>query len=124
LNYVIAVRSSTGVGGLVGRHRELAQVQQMVQAVAGGRGGMLLVEGEPGIGKTALLAGGLRGARALGCEVLSASADETGRRFALQVMLDCLRVDARTVAFFAAEEAGYVSGQVLYVDGATSAVRA
>jgi 3-oxoacyl-[acyl-carrier protein] reductase len=30
---------------------------------------------------------------------------------------------ANAVAFFAAEEAGYVSGQVLYVDGAASAVR-
>jgi 3-oxoacyl-[acyl-carrier protein] reductase len=30
---------------------------------------------------------------------------------------------ANAVAFFAAEEAGYVSGQVLYVDGAAAAVR-
>jgi len=64
----------------------------LVRAVAGGRGGEVWVEGEPGVGKSALLAAGLAGAEGLGCRVFWATADELGQRFPLRVMRDCLQV--------------------------------
>jgi len=42
--------------GLVGRDRELALLRRRFVDAVGGRGGVLLVAGEPGIGKTALVA--------------------------------------------------------------------
>ena len=56
-------------GGLVGREAELGVLWELVDRVAAGRGGSVWVEGEPGIGKTVLVAAGLVGARGLGCEV-------------------------------------------------------
>jgi DNA-binding CsgD family transcriptional regulator len=41
---------------LVGRELERARIDALMSAVRGGRGGALIVRGEPGIGKTALLA--------------------------------------------------------------------
>ncbi len=40
---------------LVGRDPQLRRLVQLVEGAAGGRGGVVLVEGEPGIGKTRLL---------------------------------------------------------------------
>ena len=83
----------TPVGGvLVGRHGELDRLATLVADLADGRGGSVWVEGEPGIGKSALLAAGLAGARELGCQVFWAAADELGQRFPLRVVLDCLQV--------------------------------
>jgi hypothetical protein len=83
-------------GLLVGRDKEVAQLEALVRAVADGRGSEVRVEGEPGIGKSALLAAGLAGARELGCQVFWTAADDLGQRFPLRVMLDCLRVSPGT----------------------------
>jgi AAA ATPase-like protein len=59
---------------LLGRHREREVLDRLLEAARGGRGEVLVVHGEPGVGKTALLeyviqAGrGFRVARALGVE--------------------------------------------------------
>jgi predicted ATPase len=39
---------------LVGRRRELSQLRRAVEDIRQGRGGILLIAGEPGIGKTRL----------------------------------------------------------------------
>jgi DNA-binding SARP family transcriptional activator len=83
----------------VGRLRELGLLRRAVSDVAGGRGGVLWLEGEPGIGKSTLLAACLAGADA---RVVWAAADELGGRFPLRVVLDALDVsvaspDARRV---------------------------
>ncbi len=49
--------------------------------VSAGVGGVVLVEGEQGIGKSSVLRAGLAGAEAAGCRVLWAAADELGQRF-------------------------------------------
>jgi DNA-binding CsgD family transcriptional regulator len=67
-----------------------------VDDVWSGRGGAVWIEGEPGIGKSALLAEGLRGAQASGGELAWGFADEMTTRFPLRVLLDCLRVEARS----------------------------
>jgi DNA-binding CsgD family transcriptional regulator len=43
------------LGVLLGREPETTRLDELISAAAGGRGGALVVEGEPGVGKTALL---------------------------------------------------------------------
>ena len=60
--------------GLVGRERELATLEQLLETVRNGGSGTLFVHGDPGIGKSALLerlldsASGFRIVRAIGVE--------------------------------------------------------
>src|SRR2546430_17142321 len=59
-------------GQLLGRERERVALDRLLEAARGGHGGALVVHGEPGVGKTALLeyageaGGGVRGGRAGG----------------------------------------------------------
>jgi DNA-binding CsgD family transcriptional regulator len=85
---------------LVGRDVEESQLRDLVRGVAKGVGRSVLVEGEPGIGKSLLISTGLAEAAELGCRVLRAAADEFGGRFPLRVLLDC----------FADHGAGEVAG--------------
>jgi len=96
----------------VGRTADVELLRRLVADVAAGQGGAVLVEGEPGIGKSALLATGLADARRLGCEVLWGAADELGQRFPLQVMLECLRIDPRSPDSRRAEIARLLRGDV------------
>jgi DNA-binding CsgD family transcriptional regulator len=69
-----AVIAATGVTGLVGRGHERRVVDELLGRARGGRSGALVVRGEAGIGKTALLeyaverAEGMTMVRALGVE--------------------------------------------------------
>ena len=76
--------------GLVGRDEELALLAKLVAGLSAGIGGVVLVEGEQGIGKTLLLRAGLAGAEATRCRVLWGGADELGQRFPLQLMMECI----------------------------------
>jgi DNA-binding CsgD family transcriptional regulator len=78
--------------GMVGRAGELAVVERIVAQLAAGSGQCLLIEGEPGIGKSALLEAGLSAAGASGCEVLRGTCDERGYRIPLSVMTQALGV--------------------------------
>ncbi|MGW3178493.1 helix-turn-helix transcriptional regulator [Kitasatospora sp. NPDC001119] len=63
--------------GLRGREAELARLQALVTSVAGtGSGGLALIQGEPGIGKTTLLAEAVSRAAAAGFSVGLGKADE------------------------------------------------
>ena len=55
---------------MVGRAGELAVVEGLTNEVAAGVGGILLVSGEQGIGKSALLRAGFSGGAAAGCRVV------------------------------------------------------
>lgn len=62
---VASCRASDGEGGrqelpFVGRARELALLQQAMARAEDGRGSLILIEGEPGIGKTRLVREALR----------------------------------------------------------------
>jgi DNA-binding CsgD family transcriptional regulator len=59
-----------------GRDKELGVALDMVRAAEAGRGGMLLVEGEPGIGKSRLLGEASAAAAARGLTLSCGSADE------------------------------------------------
>jgi DNA-binding NarL/FixJ family response regulator len=78
---------------LVGRTAEAARLRHLVVEATAGRGRVVWVEGEPGIGKSALLATGLAAAAAGGCRVLWAAADESLARFPLWVLLESVRGD-------------------------------
>ncbi|WP_195911335.1 ATP-binding protein [Streptomyces kaniharaensis] len=80
------------LGGVVGRDAERAVVEALVADVTAGRGGSLLIEGEPGIGKSALLAVPLAAAEAAGCQVLIGQCDELGQRIPLSTMTQLLGV--------------------------------
>ena len=81
-----------GPDGLVGRDGEIGRLVGLLDDLTAGRGRAAWVEGEPGIGKSALLRAGLSGAQQLGCQVFWGAADELGQRFPLQVLLDGLAV--------------------------------
>lgn len=64
-------RTTTGDAGIVGRDTELHMVHQLMENVAD-QGGCLVVNGEPGIGKTALLQRAADAARQRGMTTLAA----------------------------------------------------
>jgi len=72
----------------VGRTNELALLGGLVTGLSAGIGGVALVEGEQGIGKSSVLRAGLAGAEAAGCRVLWGTADELGQCFPLQLMTE------------------------------------
>jgi len=87
---------------LLGRDDELNTIRGLVAEVAAGRGGSLLVEGEPGIGRSSLLRAGLATAAEHGVSVRAASADELGRRLPLRALLNCFQPAERAEVTFAA----------------------
>ncbi|MFD1152519.1 ATP-binding protein, partial [Saccharothrix hoggarensis] len=78
---------------LVGRTAELAAVRRLVDDVTAGHGRLLWLEGEMGIGKSAMLAAVLAHARRHGHEIAHAVADELGTRFPLRLALDAFAVE-------------------------------
>jgi DNA-binding CsgD family transcriptional regulator/tetratricopeptide (TPR) repeat protein len=75
---------------LVGRDDELDLLGRLLGEVMDGTGRSVWIDGEPGIGKSALLESFLAEAARRGCAVRSATAEEFGRRVPLHVMLECL----------------------------------
>jgi predicted ATPase len=77
---------------LIGRDAELAVLVRLVQEAAEGRGGSVLVEGEPGIGKSTLVRAALAEAAETGGQVFWGAGDELGQVLPLLPFLDGLRV--------------------------------
>ena len=75
---------------LVGREPEQDRLAAAAQAARAGRGQIVLVSGEPGIGKTALLASLVAQAAAAGARVASGAAEELERRVPFAAITDCL----------------------------------
>jgi class 3 adenylate cyclase len=71
--------AAAGHDALVGRDTERARLEALVRDVLNGRGGAVLIEGEPGIGKTRLAAHLAERAAALGVEVLGGGGDPIER---------------------------------------------
>ena len=55
------MHSATPAGALLGRDSEMALLTGLIRDVARGRGGSVLIEGEPGIGKSALVQAAVAG---------------------------------------------------------------
>jgi hypothetical protein len=71
----------TGTAELLEREAELERLDALVDRAAGGRGGLALLEGPAGIGKTRLLDTARERARAADMAVLAARASELEREF-------------------------------------------
>ena len=82
-------------GALVGRDSEMTLLTGLIRQVARGRGRAVLIEGEPGIGKSALVRSAVAGAPEAGCEVFWGAGDELGQALPLLPFLDGLRVASR-----------------------------
>jgi DNA-binding CsgD family transcriptional regulator len=76
----------------VDRSQELATLRAGVEALRHGGGMAVWVEGEPGIGKSTLVAEALAPASELGWDIGWGIADELAERLPLSVIQDCLQV--------------------------------
>ncbi len=82
----------TPAGALIGRESEMALLTGLIKEVAKGRGSSALIEGEPGIGKSALVRAAVAEAPDAGCQVFWGAGDELGQALPLLPFLDGLRV--------------------------------
>jgi hypothetical protein len=82
----------TLAGALVGRDSEMALLTGLIKQVSRGRGGPVLIEGEPGIGKSTLVRAAVAEAPGAGCQVFWGAGDELGQGLPLLPFLDGLLV--------------------------------
>ena len=115
----------TPAGVLAGREQELALLDGLLTDLARGSGSAVLIEGEPGIGKTALvrtaLATAARGLRAhpgahrapsAGSQVFWGAGDELGQELPLLPFLDALQVRTPSASARRTTIAGLLRGEV------------
>jgi DNA-binding CsgD family transcriptional regulator len=89
---VPTVPSMTMASTLIGRGSETAMLGELMRAVVAGQGGSVLIEGEPGIGKSSLVRAAAAQAAAAGCRVFWGAGDELGQALPLLPLLEGLRV--------------------------------
>ncbi|MGF6882685.1 DNA-binding CsgD family transcriptional regulator/tetratricopeptide (TPR) repeat protein [Nocardia sp. GAS34] len=84
---VVGVGASPGLplydgpeGRLIGRRDELDRISRRIDRVVAGEGGVVLIEGEPGIGKSVMLSAAARLASVRGVQVLRSDAKELAQR--------------------------------------------
>ena len=82
----------TPAGALIGRESETAMLTGLIREVAKGRGSSVLIEGEPGIGKSALVRTAAAEAPEVGCQVFWGAGDELGQALPLLPFIDGLHV--------------------------------
>src|SRR5689334_590177 len=107
----------------VGREQELATLRAGVEALKGGEGTVLWVEGEPGIGKSSLVAEALAANCDPSWDIGWGTAGTLTQRLPLRAMLDCLQVRPGSPDPRRARAAALLRGfqQGLYAEGDTSA---
>jgi len=86
------VPTVTQAGALIGRDSELAMLDVLVTEAAAGRGSSVLIEGEPGIGKSSLVRSAVARAADAGCQAFWGAGDELGEALPLLPLLEALRV--------------------------------
>ncbi len=83
LIFSVSMRHLTGIHGhLLERETELVKLRAVVDRTLAGRGGLVVIEGSAGAGKSALVAAASTYAVAAGLQVLSARGSELEREFA------------------------------------------
>jgi DNA-binding SARP family transcriptional activator/tetratricopeptide (TPR) repeat protein len=86
-------RTETGRRPYVGRATEILLLRGLLQNVVSGRGAPVWIEGDPGIGKSELLAEAFGDATVFGYQLAWGVADELGRRVPLQVVTKALGLE-------------------------------
>ncbi len=86
------VHTVTSTGALFGRESELTMLVRLIADAVDGRGSAVLIDGEQGIGKSALVRAAVAEGPGAGCEVFWGAGDELGQALPLLPMLDALRV--------------------------------
>src|SRR6266540_367161 len=85
------VAAARGLTGFVGREDELAQLAPAMQSAAGGRGQVVGVVGEPGVGKSRLFHEFTRAERMPGWRIVKTGAFSYGKSTAYRPVIDLLR---------------------------------
>ena len=70
----------------------MAMLDVLVREAAAGQGSAVLIEGEPGIGKSSLVRSAVARAADAGCQVFWGAGDELGQALPLLPLLEALRV--------------------------------
>jgi hypothetical protein len=106
----------------VGRGPELAILRAGVEALGRGEGAVVWVEGEPGIGKSSLVAEALAAGKDAGWDIGWGIAGRLTERLPLRVLLDCLQVRPGSPDPRRAHAADVLRGlrHGLFADGDTS----
>jgi DNA-binding CsgD family transcriptional regulator/tetratricopeptide (TPR) repeat protein len=121
----------TPAGVLAGRDDELALLNGLLRELAQGSGNAVLIEGEPGIGKTALVRAALSTSVCGGhshegahygspgsCQVFRGAGDELGQELPLHPFLDALQVRTPSANARRTAIAGLLRGEVATDRGA------
>ncbi len=83
---------------MAGRENELGALDRLLDAVSDGEKAVVMLSGEPGIGKTTLIAHALRAGGERGYAILSGRAAEFERGVPFATFVDALESDARVLA--------------------------
>ena len=108
----------TPAGVLAGRADELALLDGYLRDLARGGGNAVLIEGEPGIGKTTLVRTALASLPPGSCQVFWGAGDELGQELPLLPFLDALGVRRPSANARRATIAGLLRGEVATDRGA------
>jgi predicted ATPase len=108
----------TPASALAGRADELALLEGLMKGLARGGGTAALIEGEPGIGKTALARAALASLTAGTCQAFWGTGDELGQELPLSPFLDALQVREPSASARRAIIAGLLRGEVATDRGA------
>jgi DNA-binding CsgD family transcriptional regulator len=82
----------TVAGALIGRDSERAVLTKLTAEAIAGQGSAVLIEGEPGIGKSTLVRAAVADVADLDCDVFWGAGDELGQTLPLLPFLEALRV--------------------------------
>jgi DNA-binding CsgD family transcriptional regulator/tetratricopeptide (TPR) repeat protein len=108
----------TSAGVLAGRADELALLDGYLRDLARGDGNAVLIEGEPGIGKTTLVRAALASLPSGSCQVFWGAGDELGQELPLSPFLDALAVRRPSPNARRTTIAGLLRGEVVTDRGA------